>query len=392
MPSVLKKSKYQTDPIMLGIVGALVLSGILIFISAALSVLPKDSGLFQRMIISQLGFALIGGVGAAFLFAKIPFRFWEKYALPIAIIALLATFLVFVPGLGFSHGGARRWISLGFATLQPAELLKFAIVIYWAAFLSFVGKKIKIPRFGLVALLLFMLVPAIALLIQPDTGTFLVIVASLVLMYFLAGAPLRHIWTVGLVLLLGLGALIAARPYLLDRILTFSDPARDPTGSSYQIRQSLITVGSGEFLGRGYGRSGQKFQYLPEPVGDSVFAVVAEELGFVGAVVLIILFLLFLWRGFHIATRAPNQFTRLLVAGIVILIVAQAFVNIASILGLMPLTGLPLSFVSHGGTSLLITLSMVGIVLQVSRYQRDNSYASKHLGGIMKKAKDSETL
>ena len=379
-----KKQKNSVDKVMLIITSLLLMVGIFVFISAALSVLPKSTALFQRMVISQLVFALVGGVGVAFLFSKIPFRFWQKYALPIGIVSLVVTFLVFIPGLGFSHGGARRWISLGFTTLQPAEILKFGIIMYWAAFLSFAGKKIKDIKFGLGSLVAFCAVPAFALLLQPDTGTFIVVLVAMVGLYFLSGAPMKHIWLMGGLVVVSFLALIITRPYLLDRVKTFANPDIDPTGSSYQINQLKMTVGSGGMFGRGYGRSAQKFQYLPEPVGDSIFAVAAEEMGFVGSVVIIILFMLFFWRGLHIAARAPNQFARLLTAGIVIIIAVQAFVNIASILGLMPLTGLPLSFVSHGGTSLLITLAMVGIVLQVSKYQRDNSYMSKRPSVIIK--------
>lgn len=376
--------KGQIDRIMLVIVTVILVFGILVFVSAALSVLPKSGELFQRMIISQLLFALAGGAGAAFLVSKIPFKMLQKYALPLGIFSLVLTALVFIPGVGFEHGGARRWISLGFTTIQPAEVLKFGVVLYWAAFLSFVGNSIKKWNFGLIALGLFVLIPGALLLFQPDTGTFLVLFGVLVLMYFMAGAPFKHILVMAGVAIMFLAVLVLGRPYLLDRIKTFGDPARDPTGSSYQIKQSLIAVGSGGFWGRGYGRSAQKFEYLPEPVGDSVFAVASEELGFIGSFMMILLFMAFLWRGLFISNRAPNQFSRLLVAGIVLMVTLQAFVNVASILGLMPLTGLPLSFVSHGGSSLLITLSMVGIVFQVSRHQKRVRYTSNKAGGIIK--------
>ena len=360
--------KKPVDRWMLIITGLLVLVGMLIFLSAALSVLPKNSALFQRMVISQLVFALIGGGAGLFLVSRIPFSTWQKYALSLAIVGVVATWLVFVPGLGFEHGGARRWLDLGPISVQPAELMKYTTLLYWAAFLAWAGKRIKEWNFGFLAIGIFTVVVGVVLLLQPDTGTFLVILAGLVGVYFLAGAPWKHLAVMAALALVAFGALIAVRPYLLDRIRTFADPSRDPTGSSYQIRQSMITVGSGELVGRGYGRSAQKFQYLPEPVGDSVFAVLSEELGFVGAVLLIILYGLFFWRGMYISRRAPNQFSRLLVAGIVILMVVQSAMNIASILGLMPLTGLPLVFVSHGGTALLVSLLACGVILQVSRY------------------------
>lgn len=372
------------------ITGILLLFGIMIFVSASLSVLPKSGDLFQRMIISQLVFALAGGIVGALLISRIPFRFWQKYALQLAILGLISTLLVWVPGLGMSHGGATRWVDLGSFTFQPAEVFKFLIVIYWAAFLSFFADKVKNWRFGILPFLVFVGLAGLVLLIQPDTGTFLVIATSLSLLYFVAGAPLKHIGIAVAIMLLGFFALAMARPYVWDRLQTFLNPNTDLSGSGYQVAQSKIAVGSGGMWGRGYGRGGQKFNYLPEPVGDSVFAVASEELGFAGAVFLVLLFVAFLFRGLVISMRAPNLFTRLLVLGIIVTIVVQAFINIASIIGLMPLTGLPLSFVSHGGTSLLVTLIMVGVVLQVSRYQKVDPSPNKTNNAIinlLKKAK-----
>ena len=189
-------------------------------------------------------------------------------------------------------------------------------------------------------------------------------------MFFVAGAPLRHLALAALVCLVLLAALVFFRPYLKERLLTFLQPASDPQGAGWQIQQSLIAIGSGGGFGRGFGQSVQKFSYLPEPVGDSIFAVASEEFGFVGAALLIALFLAFLMRGLRIATHVPDSFGGLLALGIVILISLSAFVNIASMLGLVPLSGLPLPFVSHGGTAMLLALAEVGIVLNISRYQR----------------------
>jgi cell division protein FtsW len=187
-------------------------------------------------------------------------------------------------------------------------------------------------------------------------------------MFIAAGAYVRDILVLIGAGLLGAAGLVMVRPYLMNRIMAFLDPNVDPLGSSYQIQQSLIAIGSGGPFGRGYGQSIQKFDYLPEPIGDSVFAVLAEEFGFFGSVLLISLFVFFAWRGLRIASKAPDHFSGLLVVGIVILIVSQSFINIASMLGVFPLTGLPLIFVSHGGSALFFTLLSVGIVLNISRY------------------------
>ena len=192
-------------------------------------------------------------------------------------------------------------------------------------------------------------------------------------MLFISGVPWKYIIGIGLASVLLLGGLVIFTPYLRARVNTFIHPSQDSQGSSYQLQQSLIAIGSGGVFGRGYGQSIQKFSYLPEPQGDSIFAVVGEELGFVGSVSIIFLYVLFAFRGLRIANRSPDLFGRLLVSGIVILITAQSFMNIASIIGVFPLTGVPLVFMSQGGTSFMIDLIAIGIVLQVSKLQRENN-------------------
>jgi cell division protein FtsW len=304
---------------------------------------------------------------------RIHYRTYKKYALHLFILSIIVTLLVFIPGLGFTAGGATRWIDLGFTTFQPAELLKLGFVIYLAALLSNKRTKLHSFRHGVLPLAALSAVVGIILLLQPDTGTFLVILATGLAMFIAAGSRWRDIASLGGMAIAGLSVLALFRPYVMDRILTFLNPATDPLGSSYQIQQSLIAVGSGHFFGRGFGQSVQKFDYLPEPIGDSIFAVFAEEFGFIGSLVLLALFLFFALRGLKIASHAPDQFGGLLVAGIVILIVSQSFINIGSLIGIFPLTGLPLLFVSHGGTALFFALVGVGIVLNVSRYTKLNT-------------------
>ncbi len=207
------------------------------------------------------------------------------------------------------------------------------------------------------------------MLLQPDTDTFLIMGAAAMAMFVTAGGRWRDVGLmfVSAVLLLAIVAMV--RPYIMDRLTTFLHPERDPLGSGYQIQQSLIAVGSGGFSGRGFGQSIQKFEYLPEPIGDSIFAVYAEEFGFVGSSLLILLYLGFTFRGYKIAGQAPDLFGTLLVVGFMTLIICQAFLNIGAMLGVAPLSGLPLPFISHGGTALLATLTMVGIVLNVSKYR-----------------------
>lgn len=349
---------------------ALVVGGFLIFMSASLGLLAKDGIQFTDIAGTQFTLGIVGGFIALYITSHIPYRFWRQYSLYFFIISLLLTALVFVPGIGLELNGARRWLDFGFLTVQPAELLKIAYVLYLATWLS--GQKTKLKKIlhGLVPFLIITGLAASILLLQPDTGTFLVLASAGGIMFIASGAKIRDILILVLIAIIGLGIIVAVRPYVLDRITTFFDPSNDPLGSSYQVRQSLIAVGSGQLVGRGFGQSVQKFNYLPEPTSDSIFAVFAEEFGFLGGVILIVAFMVFALRSLYIAARAPDIFGGLAAVGIAILVTAQSFLNIGSMLAVFPLTGLPLIFISHGGTALLTALASVGILLNISRFKR----------------------
>lgn len=361
---------HGIDKTLLILTAVLVSVGFFIFTSASLGLLARDGASFSSVAFSQILFGIIGGSIALFLTSTIHYRVWRKYAIYIFGATVILTLMVFIPGLGFSHGGATRWIALGSFTLQPAEVLKIGFIIYMATWLSGVYKKIDsfrhgtLPFFGIVGLV------GVIMLLQPDTDTFLIMSVAATAMFITAGGKWLHVLGIGLLGLLLILVLVFTRPYIKDRVMTFIDPSRDPQGAGYQIKQSLIAVGSGEFVGRGFGQSIQKFEYLPEPIGDSIFAVYSEEFGFVGGMVLITLFVSFALRGYSIAARATDVFGMLLAVGIITLIITQTFLNIAAMLALAPLSGLPLPFISHGGTALLATLAAVGIVLNVSKYQR----------------------
>jgi len=215
-----------------------------------------------------------------------------------------------------------------------------------------------------------MVVPTVILIAEPDTGTLAVTFSAVIAMFLAAGMKFRHLLVMIAVAMLALGTLAMFQPYVKERVLTFFDPSRDPQGSGYQIQKSFLAVGSGGIMGRGFGQSIQKYGSLPEPTGDSIFAVVGEEFGFVGGTLIIILFLLFGIRGIQIARLAPDAFSGLLAVGIVILIISQSFANIASTLGVVPFTGVPLVFVSHGGTALIAALLEIGILLNISKFTR----------------------
>lgn len=354
----------------LGIVIALVVVGFLTFTSASLGLLAREGARFSSVAFNQIFFGLgLGGI-ACFIASRIHYRFWRKHAFYIFGGALLLTILVFVPGIGVEHGGAHRWLNLGVTTFQPAEFLKIAFLIYFATWLSGVKDRVGTFTLGTLPLLSILGITGAILLAQPDTDTFAVIACGAFAMFMAAGGRWRDLLIFILIGITCLSGLALSRPYIKDRLLTFLNPAADPLGAGYQIQQSLIAIGSGQFTGRGFGQSIQKFDYLPEPIGDSIFAVAGEEFGFLGSSLLIILYLAFTFQGLRIAARAPDDFAGLLVVGIVTLIVTASFVNIASMLGVVPLSGLPLLFVSHGGTAMLFTLFSVGIILNISKYQK----------------------
>ncbi len=365
------RSEQKVDSWFLGIVCALTGIGFLIFTSASMGLLIKEGVVFGTIASKQFG-AILLGAGIAYALSRTPYRILRRYTFPFLVLAATLTLAVFIPGIGIEHSGANRWISLFGSSFQPSELLKVAIVLYYATFLAEFKDHVHTFKLGFLPLCFLVSLTAGLLLTQPDTDSFLIIFITLVSMFLVTGGRWKHLLLMLLIAVIGFSALIFTRPYLKERVMTFLKPAdADARGGRYQLDQSLIAIGSGGWLGKGFGQSVQKFSYLPEPIGDSIFAVAAEEFGFIGGVLLIALFLVFILRGFSIGTHAPDLFGGLLALGIVILTGAGAFINIASMLGIMPLSGLPLSFVSHGGTALLITLGATGILLNISRYHRN---------------------
>lgn len=360
----------QVDRILLSITALLVIGGFMIFSSASLGLLSRDGASFSSVAFSQILFGIVGGSIALFVTSQIHYRAWRKYAFYLFLFTLLLTLAVFIPGLGFEYGGARRWLMIGSFSFQPAELLRIGFIIYVATWFSGMQKHVTSFVHGTLPFVGIVGVTGFVMLIQPDTDTFLIMAAAAAAMFVTAGARWRDILILGLTAIILVAILAMFRPYIKDRIISFIDPSTDPLGSSYQIQQSLIAVGSGGIAGRGFGQSIQKFEYLPEPIGDSIFAVFAEEFGFVGTVILVTLITSFVFRGYKIATHSQDQFGMLIVVGIVTVIGLQAYLNIAAMLGLAPILGLPLPFISHGGTALLATLASVGIVLNVSKYQK----------------------
>lgn len=360
----------SVDRTLLILILLLVVCGFFIFSSASLGLLAREGARFSSVAFNQIVFGIIGGGVAMFVASQIFYRNWRKYAFYIFIASMLLTLAVFIPGLGLEHGGARRWIQIAGFSFQPAEFLKIGFIVYMATWLSGVHKVINTFKQGTLPFIGITAAVGAVMLLQPDTDTFLIMGVAATAMFMVAGGSWRDMLLMFFAAVALLAVLAFTRPYVMDRFETFIHPSLDPQGKSWQIQQSLIAIGGGGLVGRGFGQSIQKFEYLPEPIGDSIFAIYSEEFGFIGSSLLVFLLAFFTFRGYKIASHATDLFGMLLVVGFMTLIVMQAFLNIAAMVALAPLMGLPLPFISHGGTALLATLASVGIVLNVSKYQK----------------------
>ncbi len=337
----------------------LLVFGLIMIYSASVAEGARDFGNKWHFMQLQLKWA---GVGLLVMFGVsfIPPKLWERLAPLLLIGGLFLLVLVVIPGIGTKVQGARRWLVLPGIVLQPAELIKLVEVIYLSSWLH--TRKINLPQFGV-----FVATLAGLIMLQPDMGTTLVVTLLAVTMYFLAGYPVRHLLVIG-----GSGAVLAAilimaEPYRLERVKTFIDPLHDTQGSSYHMRQVLLSLGSGGISGLGIGRSRQKYAYLPEATTDSIFAVVGEELGFIGGVLLVLAFIYYLSLIFKVAAGEHDKFAASLVSGIGAWIGLQVCLNLAAMVALIPLTGIPLPLVSYGGSALITMLTGVGLVVAVAR-------------------------
>lgn len=343
--------------------------GIVIYSSALMGLLLRDTDLFMPKLVSQISFGLVLGFVALAVTSRIHYTVWRKWAFYIVLVAIGLNVLLFVPGIGVTHGGATRWLDFGFITFQPSEFLKIAFVIYFATWISGLKDEIHTFKYGLIPLVILLGISGGLLLAQPDTDTFVVLSSGLTAMFFASGGKIRHLAILFLVGAITLAGLIATRPYLQQRVKTFLSPGTNAKTTSYQAQQALIAVGSGGLLGRGFGQSVQKFSYLPEPIGDSIFAVAAEEFGFVGTTLILLLFLFFGAQGLRVASRVKDMFGKSLIVGVIVMFLVQSLINIGSMIGMVPLSGITLVFMSHGGTALSTALATVGILLNISRYQ-----------------------
>jgi cell division protein FtsW len=307
------------------------------------------------------------GILAWIVFYNIDYRIWSRSAGWMLGITLFFLIAVFVPGIGRQLEGAYRWIDVGPIFFQPAELIKLTFIIYLSAWLAKKGKEVKDFRRGFLPFILITGLIVFLVMRQPDMGTTTVIALSAVAIFFASGASISHM-ILGLIAAAGgFWLLIKTSAYRLQRFLVFLNPGKETLGAAYHINQALLAIGSGGLLGLGFGMSKQKYLFLPQAQTDSIFAIITEELGFLRAMLVIIVFVLIAWRGYRIAKNAPDNFSRLLAVGITSWIVFQAAINIGAMTGLLPLTGVPLPFVSYGGSSLVVLMAAVGILMNISK-------------------------
>lgn len=316
---------------------------------------------------NQLLFALIG-LGAMFVAMNFDYRKLQKFAIPFLILSIVLLILVLIPGIGVSVNGSRRWLSLGFTTFQPSELAKLALILFLASSLSKRKDQLKYFFKGLLPYLLVIGIVAGLIVVETHLSATIIILMVTSIILLVAGARLKHFMLMAVPVTAALALVIYKNEYMQERILSFVNPFAYSNDEGYQAVQSLYAIGSGGLFGRGLGKSLQKFLYIPEPYNDFIFSILAEELGFIGALTVMLLFLVFIWRGIKVAMCAPDVFGCLTSLGITSLIAVQALLNIAVVTSSVPNTGVSLPFFSSGGTSLLLFLTEVGILLNISRY------------------------
>lgn len=325
-----------------------------------------DSFFFAKR---QLLFAGVGVI-AMFFLMNVDYWTWRTWAKMLVIVCFFLLIAVLIPGIGMERNGSRSWIGVGAFSIQPSEFMKLAMIAFLAKFLSENQKKITSFKKGLIPSLGIVFLAFAMIMLQPDLGTGTVMVGTCIVMIFVSGARIIHFAWLGLAGLAGFVVLVLSAPYRIKRITSFLDPWEDPLGSGFQIIQSLYAIGPGGLFGLGLGQSRQKFFYLPEPQTDFIFAILAEELGFIGGSFILLLFGLLLWRGIRIALGAPDLYGSFLAIGIITMVAIQVMINIGVVTGLMPVTGITLPFLSYGGSSLTLMLMAIGVLLNVSRYSK----------------------
>ena len=360
----LKGGNY--DVTLIAVIFILVFFGLVMVFSASAPTALAYEGNEYHFIIRQ-GICAILGFFAMFICANIDYHIYGKWAFPILVASLLILFTVYIPGIGMVINDARRWIGIGGLSLQPSEITKIGVIIFFSYSLSIMKSKIRQFWRGVMMYLVILGIFAIVLMKQPHFSCTVVLCLSCVVIMFVAGAKIWHFGVLAVLAGIAGTILVLKEPYRLERVLTFLEPFADTADSGYQITNSLYAIGSGGLFGLGLGMSRQKLLYLPEPHNDFIFAIICEELGLLGALVVVVLFGMLIWRGYRIAQTARDSYGSYLATGITSLIGIQTVLNIAVVTSSVPVTGVALPFFSYGGTSLVIMLASIGILLNVSK-------------------------
>lgn len=363
---------HQPDFVLIIAIIILVVFG-LIILSSASAVMAfqnfDDSYFFLK---KQVTNGVLPGLIFFFFFLNINYHQMKRWSFWLFAGTVLLLILVFIPGFGYSYGGSTRWLNIFGFNFQPSEISKLTFLVYLASWLEKRGERgVRDFYTGLLPFVFISLVMMTLVLLQPDLGTMIVIGLIAIIIYFIAGASFKHVGQLMLISTIIMIMLIVIAPYRAARLTTFLNPNADPQGIGYHINQAKIAIGSGGIFGLGLGHSRQKYNYLPEVTGDSIFAILAEELGLIFSIMMIILFIIILVRGFNIAKNSGDRYGQLLAAGITGWICFQAFINMAAMVALLPLTGIPLPFVSSGGTALAVNLGAMGLLLNISKFTKE---------------------
>ncbi len=321
-----------------------------------------------KFVKSQSLFFLIGII-MCLVVSRIPPDFWKKYANKIILACFILLVLVLIPGIGTVRNGSRSWFGIGGLGIQPSEFAKIGLIIFVSKYLSQNQKELRDIKKGVLPILLVIGVFFLLIMLEPDFGTAMVIVLTLVSLIFISGVKVSFFIKIGLVGLMGIVALIIVAPYRMARIISFLNPWSDPLGSGFQIIQSLYAIGPGGLLGQGFLNSHQKHFYLPEPQTDFIFSIISEEFGFLGVLIVVSFFFFLFYRSVKISLKSNDLFQKFLAFGLSIGILIQATLNLCVVIGLIPVTGVTLPFFSYGGSSLLVTMISIGIILSISRKQ-----------------------
>ena len=361
------KKRGSPDYLIIACVLILVIFGLLMLSSASSHLGKSKFNDTYYYLKHQIIYGLSLGILGFFLMSRIYYRRLEKLAVPFLLISIVLLILVFTP-LGVATKGAARWVGLGPVSFQPSEIVKMTFLIYLASWFASRDERKRTFKQGLVPFLSMLGVISALLLRQPSTSTAVILLATALIAYFMSGSKVSYIFGVTLVSALALLTIIYATPYRRERIQSFLSPNENIEASGFHLNQALIAIGSGGLAGVGYGQSTTKVSFLPEPVGDSIFAIIGEELGFIGSALLITVFLILILRILSLSRKAPDKFAELILISFGTLIAIQTFVHIAAISGLLPLTGTPLPFISYGGTALAVFMTMGGIIVNISKY------------------------